>query len=170
MGKLRAEIVEMRLVDQEICQLVDISHHPLEIQMVGGIEKQLWITFLDVMHARRRGSHYRTIVGEVIEELVAQLFRILKKTSIIGETSAAGLLRIVVHLHPCALQHFHGVGSHLGEELVDDTRHKQLNFHGIIRKNRAKVRIFFQMRIIIPKSQSIYLFTGKKAASSQKPG
>ena len=37
--EFRTEIIKIHLVDQKIGQLVDISHHPLEIQVVGRIEK-----------------------------------------------------------------------------------------------------------------------------------
>ena len=52
-GELSTKVVKVNLVDQEVGQLVDVSHHPLEIQVVGCIEEEFGVMLSDVMHAGR---------------------------------------------------------------------------------------------------------------------
>ena len=137
-GELCAEVIEMHLVDQKVGQFIDIGHHPLEVQVVGRVEEEFGIAFLDVVHTGRRWSHHGAVVGEVVEELVAQLFSLFEEACVIGEATAAGLLRVVLHLNARALQHLHGMEGHGREKLVDDARYKQLNFHSIVRKIPCK--------------------------------
>ncbi len=141
MREFRMKVDVLELVDQKISQLVDVLLKPFEIKMIGSIEKQLGIAFLDEGDTRGRRRHHGSVVVEVGQELVAERLRLLDETGIKGETATTGLFGIVIHFHASFLQDFHGINRRLRVELVNETWNKKVNYH----------RYYFYCKIIVQK-------------------
>src|SRR5258708_2369145 len=108
-------------IDQEIGEFEDPFLKIFYIVMDRGIIEQRGIIVPNKSHAGGAGSYNIIRAGKILYELRADIPGLIPEAGIKSRLAAAGLLRIIGHLHTHLLQHLDHIEGSLGIELIYKT-------------------------------------------------